>query len=288
MNTTDIDDSISLPDSVGVHRSRLVVTTRPIDYGTFAVTTNNNWTIIPYARATSFRINNYTGKMLGVRRRHKKLIVENFNDRDFADWTGSVIAAPSMEGYSGGYFQSLAHRPLTTQVMLDGSEVEATFRTPVSSTFSLSIKVWDDSSRIGVGNPAANYTATQATLDSNTKYRVSFRLRPTLSEYDYFIEKEDGGRDDQLTTVGETGEFGASSMIASVVSVECTGGELNVDPIIYQQKVNWSQEQMGQGASFIYPCEDNISEYEILNLGSDALNYTDNTDNVSLGGFYAV
>ena len=75
-------------------------------------------------------------------------------------------------------------------------------------------------------------------------------------------------------------------MSGSIIAIE--GSEaFDVDPIVYQQKVNFSHEQIFSTSSFSYPCDDNISEYEIINLGSDAMNYSDNTDNISLSGFYA-
>ena len=288
MNTINISDPElhSDPNSVGVDRNRLVVTTRPTQFGTFAVTTDENFTSLPYYRATSFRINNFTGKMIGIRRKHKKVLVEDFEDGDYSDWTGTVDRTGlDVSGKHGGIFKDLAHRPLTTEVMLDGSEVEVTFRTPTVNSFVLSIKVWDDPSRIGAGSPAANFVGTQATLNPNTTYRGIIRLNPSTSKYDTILD--DGVTRTNLVTAG-TGEFGSNNMQASVISAECAQGGLVLDPIIYQQKVNWSNEQMGNHSSFVFPCEDNTAEYEIANLGSDAMNYSDNTDNVSLAGFYAV
>jgi hypothetical protein len=285
MNTVDFDDtSLSRVDAVGVHRNRLVVTTRPIDYGTFAVTTDENWTTIPYDKATSFRLNNYTGKMIGVRRRHQKVVVDDFEDEDYSDWTGSVTPGDPEDGATGGLIGSIAHRPLTTEVMLDGSEVEITFKTPTASSSTTTIKIYDDANRIGVNPDAPSAVFTSSSLTPYTVYRVIFRLRPTTSEYDTFLESP--GRS-AVTSAG-TGVFGANNMQESIISVECTGGNVLIDPIIYRQKVNWSNELMGHGSSFVYPCEDNISEYEVINLGSDALGYADNTQDVSLGGFYAV
>ena len=84
-----------------------------------------------------------------------------------------------------------------------------------------------------------------------------------------------------------TGVFGTNSMKDSVISVE-SDVYLIVDSVVYQQKVNYSHEQMPSNASMVYPCVNNISEYEVINLGSDALNYSDTNVNVTLSGFYAV
>jgi hypothetical protein len=84
-----------------------------------------------------------------------------------------------------------------------------------------------------------------------------------------------------------TGVFGTNSMKDSVISVE-SDMYLIVDSVVYQQKVNYSHEQIPSNASMVYPCVNNISEYEVINLGSDALNYSDTNINVTLSGFYAV
>ena len=90
-----------------------------------------------------------------------------------------------------------------------------------------------------------------------------------------------------LVVEGATGQFGTNGMKGSIISVE-SDNSLIVDSIVYQQKVNYSVEQLLSPSSMVYPCEDNISEYEVINLGSDALNYSDTNVNVTLSGFYAV
>ena len=97
MSNLDINNPYlkSQPNSVGVKNNRLVVDTNPTDFGTFAVSTiawtdNNNasdkkYQLIPYAKASSFRINNYTGKTIGIRRRHKSIVVDDFEDLDYSN-----------------------------------------------------------------------------------------------------------------------------------------------------------------------------------------------------------
>lgn len=295
MNSLDVNNPYlkSQPDTVGVENNRLVINTRPTDFGTFAVTTapwtDNNfpsdkvYQMIPYQKATSFRINNHTGKTIGIRRRHKKIVIDNFEDQNNADWTGDVKnELDEIDGFYAGSIKALAHRPLTTAVMLDGSEVEIKFRTPnIDDAFTVDIKVWDDPSRIGAGNPAGAFSSSS--LAKNKEYKLILRLRPTDSEYDAFLESPDRAT---ITAAG-TGEFGAANMVNSIISVECTSN-LVVDSIVYQQKVDHSVEQLLSPSSMVYPCEDNISEYEVINLGSDALNYSDTDVNVTLSGFYAV
>ena len=292
MNTINVDNPLlkSSPDSVGVSNNRLVVTSLPTDYGTFAVTTapwsdpnDKKYQLIPHHKATSFRINNYTGKTIGIRRRHKTIVIDDFEDLNNAEWTGNVsFINDDIEGYYSGGIKDLAYRNLTDQVMLDGSEVEVRFRAPnVSKSFTTSIKIWDDPNRISSGDPAASFSSSS--LEADKIYKVIFRLKPSTSKYDVFLESPT--RSDVALDV--TGEFGTNNMTNSVISIESTD-EVVVDPIIYQQKVNYSVEQILSPSSIVYPCVDNISEYEIINLGSDALNYSDTNINVSLSGFYSV
>lgn len=288
MNTVNYNDKAGLTDNnlVGVDNNRLVVTSRPQDFGSFAVTTAENYTTIPYAKARTFRINNYTGKIVGIRRRHKRIVIDRFEDTSFTNWSGSGTIQPgqNLEGARGAEINGLKYTSLTTEQMNDGSEVEVTFLTPGSSEYSIKINVWDDESRISIGSPAATLIINESNTQKNTEYRVIFRLHKTDGNSDTFLEGPNGR---EVISSALTGEFGTNNMQGSVVSIEASNGVI-VDPIIYQQKVNYSHELVYSTSSFTYPCEDNISEYEVINLGSDALNYSDTTDNISLSGFYAV
>jgi hypothetical protein len=288
MNTVNYEDKGAITDStyVGVDNNRLVVTTRPEDYGTFAVTTNETYTTIPHSKAKSFRINNLTGKMVGIRRRHKTILVDNLDDLDYMEWSGSGIiekASEVIEGVRTAKITGLKYRPLTTEQMNDGSEVEITFRTPSTEEYNTSVAVWDSAVRVTTpsANPAAIFTATNANTTKDTLYKVIFRLRPTLSKYDVILE----GSEREEVTSDADGQFGTNNMTESVVSVN-TDTPANVDPIFYQQKVNFTHELMFSTSSYTFPCQDNISEYEVINLGSDAMGYSDNTDSITLTGFY--
>lgn len=294
MSNLDINSPLDSND-VGVDRNRLIITSRPTGFGTFAVTTPA-WTdndmasdkiygIVPFEKASSFRINNYTGKIIGIRRRHKEVLVDNFENPLNPSWTGSVKNEHAdIEGFYSGGFTTQAYRPLTTEKMLEGSEVEVKIKTPNLDAYTSVIAIWDSPSRIGAGDHSAKFEATESNTIKNTTYKVIFRLNTESKKYDVFLEL--GGIREQITS-GATGEFGTNEMKDSVVSVE-SSNYLIVDTLVYLQKVNYSHEQMPSPSSMVYPCVDNISEYEVVNLGSDALNYSDTNINVTLSGFYAV
>ena len=287
MNTLNYNDkgAITDPSYVGVDANRLVVTNRYNDFGSFAVTTNDKYTTIPYAKAYLLRINNITGKLVGIRRRHKRLVVDNLDDLSYAEWSGAgtIKEGEVLEGVRGAEVTGLKYRTITTEVMNNGSEVEVTFKTPISTTFTIKIGVWDDGARVTSGNPAAMLTVSNGNTASNTEYKAILRIRKDDGKSDVFLEGPNGRTDISLDV---DGEFGTANMANSVVSVEASDGT-DIDPIIYQQKVNQTHEIMPSMATYEFPCVDNISEYEVINLGSDALNYNDNTVNISLSGFYA-
>lgn len=288
MNTINYNDVGANTDGsyAGVDNNRLVVTSRPQDFGTFAVTTAENYTTIPYAKARTFRINNYTGKIVGIRRRHKKIVIDRFEDTSFSNWSGSgtIESGQNLEGSRGAEINGLKYTALTAEQMNDGSEVEVTFVTPGNSEYSIKINVWDDESRIETGSPAASLSANESNTQKNTEYRVIFRLHKTDGNSDTFLEGPSGR---ETISSALNGEFGTNNMQDSVVSIESSTA-ITVDPIIYQQKVNYSHELLFSTSSVTFPCYDNISEYEVINLGSDAMNYSDTADNISLSGFYAV
>jgi hypothetical protein len=249
--------------------------------GTFAVTTDNNYSTLPYIRAKSFRVTNFSGKVVGMRLRHNVLPVDDFNDTDFTEWTGDIsYESGELEGTGAARIKGSAYRALTDQVMHDGSEVEFTFVTPESLSYSLVFSVFDDASRIGL-SPSAGATIDQSNSKSNTKYKVTLSMSPTLGEYVAYLEEE--GKDRIEVSSGDS-SYGNNNMVGSIIHMS-TDVSFIVDPIIYKQKVNYSAEHIGHGGSFTYPCQ-NLSEYEVINLGSDAMNYSDNTQTISLSGFY--
>jgi len=128
-------------------------------------------------------------------------------------------------------------------------------------------------------------TLTEFNSQSNTKLKVTIRLRPSESKFDVFLENPDTGMGRIHQVVDADGVFGSNNMAGSIIAIEAPN--LVIDPIIYHQKVNYSVEHIGHGGSYTFPCDDNTSEYEIINLGSDAMNYSDNNQTISISGFYA-
>ena len=286
MNTVNDSNlgAASDPTYVGVDNHRLVVTTKARNFGTFACTVSGDYTPLPWNKATSFRITNLSGKTIGARPRHITSVVDDFEDGSFPEWTGSITSDSSLgEGLVGAEITSTAHRPLGNQVMLDGTEVDVTIALP-HSDYSITISILDDVSRIGMDG-AGQVTLTPQNTQSNTKVKVTFRLNPSVNTFDVFLESE-SGEYEQLVT-GDPGVFGSNNMIGSIIHFDVGSQNLKVDPIILKQKTNYSVEHIGHGGSFVYPCNENTAEYELINLGSDAGNYTD-TDPVSISGFFAL
>ena len=286
MNTVNYNDPGAITDStyVGVDRNRLVVTSGARDFGTFAATTDNNYTSIPYHKATSIRINNHTGKLLGVRRRHNVITVDNFEDQNFTNWTGSITFGDDLEGVSGAKIDGSAYTKLTDQIMLSDSEITIGIRTPDSSTYTTDVFILDEYSRLGMGT-AGFASLNESNSDRNTKYIVTIKFRIADGKYDSFYEK-DGEAIRKPLDQDEDAIFGTNQMVDSIVLI-ASNKEATIDPIVYHQKVNYSHEQIGHGGSFVYPCVANSAEYEIINLGSDLMNYSDNTQTISISGFYA-
>lgn len=252
--------------------------------GTFAATTDNNFTTIPYYRATSFRVTNFTGKVVGIRRRHFSEVVDDFNDQDLSEWSGGIEYETSeLEGTGAASITDNAYRELTKEIVLDGSEVEFTFVTPDSNAYAIKFGVYDDVDRLGMDG-AGYITVNESNSKRYTKYKVTIRLRPSVSKFDTFLQEE--GKDKVQIDSDVDGVVGANNLVNSLICIE-GDRRIVVDPILYHKKVNNSVEHIGHGGNYIYPCNAETSEYEIINLGSDAMNYSDNTQTVSISGFYS-
>lgn len=252
--------------------------------GTFAATTSDEYTAIPYNRAKSFRVTNFTGKVVGIRRRHEAIMLDDFNDQDFSEWTGDISYNPAeLEGTGAAFVEGTAYRQLTDIVMLDGAEVDFTIVTPDADEYVIKLSVHDVDTRLGM-TPSATVQLDKFNSVRNTKYKVTIRVNLTDLKYDAFIEED--GKDRVQAVTGAEALYGANQMQDSLVTIE-SDKRITVDPIVYQKKVNESGEQVGHGGSFVYPCNENTAEYEIVNLGSDALNYSDTSQTISISGFYA-
>lgn len=278
--------AINDPTYVGVDDNRLVVTTKVRNFGTFACTLSNNYTPLPWNKATSFRISNLTGKTIGVRPRHVTSVVDNFEDGQFPEWTGTIVSDTSVdEGLVGAEITGTAYRALGNDVMLDGTEVDVFMVLP-DGDYSIKVCIYDDYTRVGMDG-AGEVVLTPSNSPSNTKIKVTIRLNPESGTYDAFVEDVNAGTREQVVS-GEAGVFGTNNMIGSIIYFDSGEDTFKLDPILLQQKTNYSVEHIGHGGSFVYPCMENTAEYEVINLGSEAGNYEDNTIPVSISGFYAV
>ena len=63
-------------------------------------------------------------------------------------------------------------------------------------------------------------------------------------------------------------------------------GSAVFDEFLFLKKESYPHEILPNGSSFVFPCQRAIDEYEIVNLGSDARNFDDNTESITLTGFY--
>jgi len=250
--------------------------------GTFAATTDNNFSALPYHRAKSFRLTNLTGKVVGIRLRHNNIVVDNLDDTDFSEWTGSLsYETAEIEGTGSARVSGQAYRSITDQVMLDGSEVDLTIRTPMEP-YSIKISILDDITRLGMDG-AGEIVIDNSNTKGNTQYKVTFLLNPEALTFEAYLAES--GKDRVLINSG-AGVFGPNQMVDSIIHFDANK-ELLIDSLIYRQKVSYSVEHIGHGGSFSYPCKNEISEYEIVNLGSDVMGFADNTQTVSVSGFYA-
>jgi len=278
--------AITDPTYVGVDDNRLVVTTKVRQFGTFGCTVTDKYTPLPWHRASSFRVSNLSGKVIGMRPRFVPKMVDDFEDNAFPEWIGTIESGRRLDdGMVGAKVVGACHRPLGNNAMLDGTEVDFTVELP-STDYSITFSIFDDVTRIGMDGAGA-VTLTPSNSQSNTKSKVTIRLNPDAGTYSAFLENMELGTRDTLLT-DQPGVFGTNNMIGSILHIDTEGDSMIVDPIVLQEKSAQSIEHIGHGGNFVYPCMHNTAEYEAINLGSDAGNYADNTNPVHISGFFAL
>jgi len=89
-----------------------------------------------------------------------------------------------------------------------------------------------------------------------------------------------------LDSTNELGNGGGVKLpgLGYYLGIEATSAV--IDDIVYLKKDTEPHEIIPPGSSFVFPCERNINEYEVINLGSEPDSYMDNADNITLTGFY--
>jgi hypothetical protein len=89
-----------------------------------------------------------------------------------------------------------------------------------------------------------------------------------------------------LDSTNSTGNGGGVKLpgLDYYLGIEATSAV--IDDIVYLKKDTEPHEIIPSGSSFTFPCERNINEYEVINLGSEPASYMDNKDNILLTGFY--
>lgn len=284
MNTVNYNNNGAITDAsyLGVDNNRLVVTNRPRNPGTFNVTTTDAYTALPANRATSFRLNNYTGKMVGIRRRHKKIVIDDFNDQDNSEWNtenGEMSYATAIEGKSAVSITGTVTKPFDHQIT-HGSEIHVSLITPHDGASSVSI--YDNDGRPADESAFSINLNNYITPGSFAKLIIKLEVDDSLASC--YIENINGERSTAFE--GVAGIFGSGDMTFSVISIT-SENELTVDPIILFSRVYNPQEILISSSSFNFPCDEYLSEYEVVNLGSDPMNYSDNTDTIVLTGLYA-
>ena len=303
MEAIDIDDPQAnlRTNAVGVKDNRLVVTTLPQDYGTFAVSTDENFNRLPYRRARSFRIHNVTGKLGGVRARHDKVVSDDF-EAGLTRWSGTAdvdFSTDDLEGaktmlVKGGY----AYARLDGGTLADESVLELTFKV---SRGKVNVGIFDDAANVSLidglvtgvtvgfadnGTVSTTAGASSATWTDDTLYRLEIEMVPSTQKFNAHLFT--GKTRQEIAQNADASNSGGLTGTLADYLIAVSGDSIEVDSVTIRKKVSNQNEIMTTGASYVYPCERSISEWEVINLGSDAQSFSDNTEDITLTGFHAV
>ena len=272
-------------------------------YGTFAVTTDENFNRLPPNNATNLRLNNLSGKLVGIRNRHSVNVLEDF-ESGYDNWT---VRDGTFEKFGGLEIQETNSPQLQGRVITQlptiskESIIEISFRV---INGSLKIGFFDTVDRSdlitgGVSGTTVLFNAdgsigtsapstSTATWVEDKVYRLAIELHPDTEQFtaDLYLDGERQNIGQGLDTTNDSGGGGGIISPAENFQLCIEGDNVVIDELLLLKKEAYPHEILANGSSYTFPCQRAIDEYEIVNLGSDVRNFSDNTESITLTGFY--
>ena len=275
-------------------------------HGTFAVSTNENFNRLPYKPAQSFRITNVSGKMVGIRDRHSVHILDDF-ESGYDAWSvteGSTIekfGGLEIEGGNSPVISGIAYTEMPT--LSKESIIEVKFRGIYGDA---SFGFFDDVERvplittgtagttISLNEAGGASTSAPSAVDLDWKkgkdYKLSIEVHPDTEQFtaDLF----DGVKKYNIAQGADsTNDDGGGGGIIEPMSgflFAVRGQQVVIDSLVLKKKESYPNEIIANGSSFSFKCLESIDEYELVNLGSEARGFGDNTESITLTGYYEV
>lgn len=270
--------------------------------GTFAVSTDDKFHRLPTHSATSFRLTNITSKLIGIRQRHSVHVIEDFED-GFDNWEirqGKLEEEPAinLEGSESAILNGIIAKQLPK--IEDECEIKLKF---YSYTDTFKIGVFDTLDRVdlisgGVAGTTVSFDggtiATSAPSTSSAEYETKREYTLSLEFHastEKFTAELFDGNHVQVLAQGKdsTNDDGGGGVKAPGEGyyLGIQGQNLILDEVLFYKKAAYINEMLPSGSSYVYDCVENTDEYELVNLGSDARDYQDNTDSITITGYYS-
>ena len=276
---------------------------RTRSFDTFAVSTNDSWHRLPSRAASELRLSNMTGRVAGIRLRHRNYVIDDFED-GYDKWQildGTLERMPGLDiaGKNSGELEGRIAKKVP--YLGDEYTIQISFH---SLYGDIKVGLFDSLERVGlISSGTAGTTVcfnsdgtiyTSAPSSSSAKwvedktYILTLEVHPTK---ELFTAELIDGVNRQVIAQGQdsTNELGGGGGVKLpgldyYLGIEATSAV--IDEVLYLKKHSEPHEIMAPGSSYVFPCDRNINEYEILNIGSEPASYMDNTDNITLTGFY--
>lgn len=272
-------------------------------YGTFAVTTDGDFNRLPPKNATSLRLSNLSGKLVGIRNRHSVHVIEDF-ESGYDAWT---VHDGTFEKFGGTEIQDSNSPQLMGRVVTQlptitkESIIEISFRV---LSGSLKVGLFDSIARadliaggttgttisfLGGGSILTSApSVSTATWELDKVYRLAIEVHPDIEKFtaDLFLDEARQNIGQGLDTTNDAGGGGGIIEPAENFQLCISANSAVIDEVLLLNKESYPHEIVANGSSFVFPCQRAIDEYEIVNLGSDARNFVDNTEIITLTGFY--
>lgn len=297
------------------NEGRLMVTTKPSNFGTLNVMCADKFVKLPYHEASEVRLTNNTPYETAVIQTWSKNVLGDFDKPPYEDgksidgingWEGQGTTTPDdrnddlrtpvldiLQGRRSVLVEGKITKAAPTTVP-NGSKIASLFRPRVNDR-SVGLGVYDSAKLLKLGVYTKNGvfglyvdgsdTDTDIKVTSN-EIRLEILIAPTTGAYKIYAFQGSGR--EQLGS-GTSSAIKNDSLSYESWRVGAEGHGSIVDQFLFYKlnDTNLDYELLASNGSATYPIVDGTDEIMIKNIGSATGNYNDKTDSIFISGFYA-
>lgn len=308
INVTDTDAPALISN-----QGRLLISDKPANSGPLSLMCADQYVKLPYHKADKVRINNFTGKEIGVSRTWTKETLGDFDSDPYEDgksingingWQGNGTTTPDsrsdlrapvldiLQGRRSVLIKDKITKHIST-IPADGSKFSSLVR-PRAKTEFVGLGIYDsgDNLILGVGtvDDLLFCKKGQEPTSANAWQRVThdilrfeINLAPSVGYYRAYVYQGDNR---EIIDEGYLDSLKSDSLNYNSSQIGAEGVDQLVDQFQFYSFGQGDFEILPTSSSSVFPVSETSDEICIKNLGSNVQAYEDKTESVYITGYY--